>query len=80
LLRKDLDLGLKAAHDLDVAMPVTAATREALQGHIGALLAKDDPAQLDKDFATLIETVAHAAGVTLSPENVPMPTGLETEG
>ncbi len=36
LLRKDLDLGLKAARDLDVAMPVTAATREALQSHFGA--------------------------------------------
>src|SRR3954471_1022494 len=80
LLRKDLDLGLKAARDLDVAMPVTAATREALQGHVGALLATGDPAQLDKDFAALIETVARAAGVKLSPENVPMPTGLETEG
>src|SRR5207342_3683580 len=51
LLRKDLDLGLKAARDLDVAMPVTAAAREALQGHVGALLAKIDPAELDKDFA-----------------------------
>jgi 3-hydroxyisobutyrate dehydrogenase len=80
LLRKDLDLGLKAARDLDVAMPVTAATREALQGHVGALLAKNDPAQLDKDFAALIETVALAAGVKLAPENVPMPTGLEVEG
>ncbi|HEY4987177.1 MAG TPA: NAD(P)-dependent oxidoreductase [Bradyrhizobium sp.] len=80
LLRKDLDLGLKAARDLDVAMPVTAATREALQGHVGALLATNDPAALDKDFAALIETVALAAGVKLSPENVPMPTGLEVEG
>jgi 3-hydroxyisobutyrate dehydrogenase len=79
LLRKDLDLGLKAARDLDVAMPVTAAAREALQGHVGALLAKIDPAELDKDFAALIETVALAAGLKLAPENVPMPTGLETE-
>jgi 3-hydroxyisobutyrate dehydrogenase len=80
LLRKDLDLGLKAARDLDVAMPVTAATREALQSHVGALLATGDPAVLDKDFAALIETVASAAGIKLSPENVPMPTGLEVEG
>ncbi|MFN5572734.1 MAG: hypothetical protein ACK495_31835, partial [Bradyrhizobium sp.] len=35
---------------------------------------------LDKDFAALLETVALAAGVKLQPENVPMPTGLETEG
>jgi 3-hydroxyisobutyrate dehydrogenase len=81
LLRKDLDLGLKAARDLDVAMPVTAATREALQSHFGAATLKGDAAlYLEKDFSALIETVALAAGLTLSPENVPMPTGLETEG
>jgi 3-hydroxyisobutyrate dehydrogenase len=81
LLRKDLDLGLKAGRDLDVAMPVTAATREALQGHIGAVKLKGDGTDyLEKDFAALLETVALAAGVKLSPENVPMPTGLETEG
>jgi 3-hydroxyisobutyrate dehydrogenase len=81
LLRKDLDLGLKAARDLDVAMPVTAATREALQSHFGAASAKDDPAAyLEKDFAALLETVALAAGLKLAPENVSMPTGLETEG
>jgi 3-hydroxyisobutyrate dehydrogenase len=81
LLRKDLDLGLKAARDLDVAMPVTAATREALQSHIGAATLQADPAAyLDKDFSALLETVALAAGMKLAPENVPMPTGLEVEG
>ena len=40
LLRKDLDLGLAAARELDVAMPVTAATREALQAHFGAATLK----------------------------------------
>jgi len=81
LLRKDLDLGLKAARDLGVAMPVTAATREALQGHFGAATLKQDPAgYLEKDFAALIETVGLAAGMKLTSENVPMPTGLETEG
>ena len=77
----NLDLGLKAARDLDVAMPVTAATREALQSHFGAATLQQDPAAyLEKDFAALIETVALAAGLKLAPENVPMPTGLETEG
>jgi 3-hydroxyisobutyrate dehydrogenase len=80
LLRKDLDLGLQAARDLGVAMPVTAATREALQSHFGAATLKDDPsAYLEKDFAALLETVALAAGLKLSSENVSMPTGLETE-
>jgi 3-hydroxyisobutyrate dehydrogenase len=81
LLRKDLDLGLNAARDLDVAMPVTAATREALQSHFGAATLRSDPgAYLDKDFAAVLETVALAAGIKLAPENVPIPTGLEGEG
>jgi 3-hydroxyisobutyrate dehydrogenase len=81
LLRKDLDLGLKAARDLDVPMPVTAAMREALQSHFGAAtLQKDPAAYLEKDFSALLETVALASGVKLEPENVPMPTGLEVAG
>lgn len=80
LLRKDLDLGLGAARALDVAMPVTAATREALQAHFGAAQLQPDPAAyLEKDFAATLETVALAAGVKLESENVPVPTGLEVE-
>jgi 3-hydroxyisobutyrate dehydrogenase len=79
LLRKDLDLGLEAGRELGVPMPVTAATREALQAHFGAATLKKDPTEyLAEDFAALIETVALASGVTLKPENVPVPTGLET--
>jgi 3-hydroxyisobutyrate dehydrogenase len=79
LLRKDLDLGLEAGRKLDVPMPVTAATREALQAHFGAATLQPDPkAYLEKDFAATLETVALAAGITLEPENVPVPTGLET--
>ena len=78
LLRKDLDLGMQAARALEVPMPVAAATREALQAHFGAAQLKADPAAyLGQDFAALLETVARAAGVTLEPENVPVPTGLE---
>jgi 3-hydroxyisobutyrate dehydrogenase len=80
LLRKDLDLGLAAARELDVPMPVTAATREAIQAHFGAAQLQPDPAAyLEKDFAAIIETVALAAGVKLTSENVPVPTGLEVE-
>jgi 3-hydroxyisobutyrate dehydrogenase len=78
LLRKDLDLGLRAARALEVPMPVTAATREALQAHFGAAQHKPDPAAyLRQDFAALLETVAFAAGITLTSEDVPVPTGLE---
>lgn len=78
LLRKDLDLGLSAARKLDVAMPVTAATREVLQAHIGAAQQTDDPeGYLAKDFAMLLETVAAQSGITLTSEERPYPTGLE---
>lgn len=79
LLRKDLDLGLALGRALDVAMPVTAATREALQAHFGAASLKDDPrAYLALDFAALLETVALNAGLKLKSENKPVKTGLET--
>ena len=80
LLRKDLDLGLEAARALEVAMPVAAATREALQAHFGtARLHADPDVYLGQDFAALLETVALAAGLSLESENVPVPTGLEAE-
>jgi 3-hydroxyisobutyrate dehydrogenase len=78
LLRKDLDLGLQAARELGVPMPVAAATREALQAHFGVAGLKPDPAAyLRQDFAALLETVALAAGITLASEEIPVPTGLE---
>jgi 3-hydroxyisobutyrate dehydrogenase len=79
LLRKDLDLGLEAGRRLDVPMPVTAATREALQAHFGAASLQPDPAAyLQKDFAATLETVALAAGIKVESENVPVPTGLDS--
>ena len=79
LLRKDLDLGLELAREMDVPMPVTAATREMLQTHFGvATLQKNPEEYLQKDFAALAETMALAAGMKLSSENENVPTGLET--
>ena len=78
LLRKDLDLGLELGREFDVPMPVTAATREVLQGHFGAATLQKNPEEyLQKDFAALIETMALAAGMKVEPENVKTPTGLE---
>ena len=78
LLRKDLDLGLALGREWDVPMPVTAATREVLQGHFGAATLKPDSEEyLQKDFAALMETMALAAGMTLQSENKNVPTGLE---
>jgi len=78
LLRKDLDLGLEMAREMDVPMPVTAAAREMLQSHFGAAKLKSNPEEyLQKDFAALMETMAIAAGMKLAPENKNVPTGLE---
>jgi len=78
LLRKDLDLGLALGREMDVPMPVTAATREVLQSHFGAAtLQKDPDAYLQKDFAALLETMALAAGMKLESEDKNVPTGLE---
>ena len=78
LLRKDLDLGLELGREMDVPMPVTAATREVLQCHFGhAILQKNPDEYIQKDFAALIETMALAAGMKLESENKNVPTGLE---
>ena len=78
LLRKDLDLGLSLGREWDVPMPVTAATREVLQGHFGAATLQKNPDEyLQKDFAALAETMALAAGMNLDGENKNVPTGLE---
>lgn len=79
LLRKDLDLGLELGREMDVPMPVTAATREVLQGHFGAAMLQKNPEEyLSKDFAALAETMALAAGMKLESENKNVPTGLES--
>ena len=69
LLRKDLDLGLAAARELGVPMPVAAATREVVQALIGAGFA-------DEDFMRLLTLEARGAGVELVPENVAVSDGL----
>jgi 3-hydroxyisobutyrate dehydrogenase len=78
LLRKDLDLGLALADEMDVPMPVTAATRQILQMHMGNAMAQRNPQEyLAKDFTTLMETMAQASGMKLESENKNVPTGLE---
>ena len=78
LLRKDLDLGLELGREWDVPMPVTAATREVLQGHIGKALGGKNPrGVLDRDFAMMAETMAELSGMTLASENKNVPSGLE---
>jgi 3-hydroxyisobutyrate dehydrogenase len=79
LLRKDLDLGLALAREIDLPMPVTATTREVLQAHFGAATLREDPEKyLAGDFAALMETMALTGGMKLVSENKKVPTGLES--
>ena len=48
LLRKDLDLGLELGRELEVPMPVTAATREMLQSHFGAATLQARPGEISR--------------------------------
>jgi len=61
LLRKDFDLGLAAARELEVPMPVAAMAYQLIQAAIGA-------GHAEEDFAALIVEQARAAGITLRPE------------
>jgi 3-hydroxyisobutyrate dehydrogenase-like beta-hydroxyacid dehydrogenase len=70
MLRKDLDLALKEARDLEVPMPVTNLTRELVQALIGL-------GHGDDDFAALIKMQADASGYEIRPENVKVSDGLK---
>lgn len=78
LMLKDLDLGLQSARSLGVSVPITAAVREAFQGHVGTSAATPGGEKLlAADFAALFESSARAAGLVPESENVTVPTGLE---
>ena len=70
LLSKDIDLGLAAAHDLQVPMPIAAATAQIVASAMGAGL-------LHEDFAVLLLEQARRAGMTLVSENAQVASGLE---
>jgi 3-hydroxyisobutyrate dehydrogenase len=69
LLRKDFDLGLAAARELDVPMPVAAAAMQTIQALIGS-------GHTDEDFAALLEQQARASGLELVSENADIDEGL----
>jgi 3-hydroxyisobutyrate dehydrogenase len=72
LLRKDLGLGLAAARELQVPMPLAAATYELVQAAVGR-------GHQDEDFAALLVEQARSAGLELSPEQVEVDDGLGTD-
>jgi 3-hydroxyisobutyrate dehydrogenase len=69
LLRKDFDLGLAAARQLDVPMPVAALTAQLVQASVGS-------GRVTEDFSILLDLQAAAAGLHLEPEDVPVDDGL----
>jgi 3-hydroxyisobutyrate dehydrogenase len=73
LLRKDFDLGLAAARELEVPMPVAALVREIVQSLIGG-------GNVDVDFAKLLEQQAAASNHELKPEDIEVSDGLEGDG
>lgn len=73
LLRKDFDLGLAAARELDVPMPVAALTAELVQQTIST-------GHAERDFAVLLEQQARAAGLALEPEDAVVDDGLGEAG
>jgi 3-hydroxyisobutyrate dehydrogenase-like beta-hydroxyacid dehydrogenase len=71
LLRKDFDLGLAAARQLDVPMPIAAATAQLVQETVSS-------GRITEDFAILLDQQAAAAGLELKPEETPVDDGLGT--
>lgn len=69
LLRKDLELGLAASRELNVPMPLAAATHALVHAAVGR-------GHGAEDFAALLLEVANSAGVALEPENVTVDDGL----
>ena len=61
LLRKDFELGLAAARESEVSMPVTALVHQLVQGAVQT----HDP---QVDFAVLLTEVARNSGLLLEPE------------
>ena len=70
LLRKDFDLGLAAAREREVPLPVAGLVHQLVQGLVGRGYG-------DQDFAALLAMQADAAGLILASEDVPVSDGLE---
>jgi len=71
LLRKDFDLGLAAAHELNVPMPVAALTAQLVQQAVSS-------GRVTEDFAILLDQQAAASGLALKPEDTPVDDGLSS--
>ena len=70
LLRKDFELGLEAARQLDVPLPASAAVHQLVLHMIGSGAG-------DEDFGALLKQAAAGAGLSLEPEGTDVSDGLE---
>jgi len=70
LLRKDFDLGLAAAREREVPMPVAALVHQLVQTLVGHGAGEED-------FAALIRLQAQSAGLDLVSEDADISDGLE---
>jgi 3-hydroxyisobutyrate dehydrogenase len=73
LLRKDMDLGLALGRTHEVPMPTASVARDVIQSYMGRGM------KTDVDFSIVLEHMAQSSGVALEPENVDVPSGLETD-
>ena len=71
LLRKDFDLGLAAAREHEVPMPVAAVVHQLIQGLVGRGYG-------ESDFAALLQQQADSAGLPLVSEHAEVSDGLGT--
>jgi 3-hydroxyisobutyrate dehydrogenase len=73
LLRKDFDLGLAVARELDVPMPLAAITAQLVQASVSS-------GRVSEDFAVLLDLQAASSGLELKPEDVEVDDGLNGDG
>jgi 3-hydroxyisobutyrate dehydrogenase len=70
LLRKDFDLGLAAARQHEVPMPIASAVHQLVQSLVGYGFGEND-------FAALLVLQARSAGLEIASENAEVSDGLE---
>ncbi|MFZ0048853.1 MAG: NAD(P)-dependent oxidoreductase [Streptosporangiaceae bacterium] len=73
LLRKDFDLGLAAAREHEVPMPVASLVHQIVQSLVGNGFG-------EQDFATVLELQARSSGLALASEDAEVSDGLEPAG
>jgi 3-hydroxyisobutyrate dehydrogenase len=73
LMRKDMDLGLGLGRKHEVPMPTAAIARDVMQASMGR------GNRETVDFSIVLDHMAQSSGLKLEPENIDVPTGLETD-